>query len=109
MPAVTKREKSQKSSGKKPIGHSNRNSIALPLVKYVKGGIVAFVLLLTSVTFAMILLRSNPNVSDKDGWTAMWTAARCGYAEIVRLLAETEAVLDSVCTESGLTPLHAAS
>lgn len=71
MPAVIKRETSQKSSGEKTSGHSNRNSTALPLVKYVKGEISVLVLLLTNFAFAMISLKSNPNVSDKDGWTAM--------------------------------------
>lgn len=51
---------------------------------------------------------ANLNVSDQEGWTAMWTAAHYGYAEIVRLLAEAKAVLDSRCNESEWTPLHVA-
>ncbi|GKT95992.1 ankyrin repeat domain-containing protein 28 [Colletotrichum tofieldiae] len=51
---------------------------------------------------------ADPHVSDEDGWSTLWAAARYGCEEIVRMLIEANADINKSCTESKTTPLHEA-
>ena len=51
---------------------------------------------------------ADPHAPDEDGWAPIWSAARYGHAEVVRILAEAGADVESVCGAPPQTPLHAA-
>ncbi|GJC81096.1 ankyrin-1 [Colletotrichum liriopes] len=53
-------------------------------------------------------MNADPHVSDEDGWSTLWAAARYGCEEIVRMLIEANADINQSCTESKTTPLHEA-
>lgn len=62
------------------------------------------------VDIARYLLSKNadPNTPDVEGETALYSAARYGHTEIVRLLAEAKADVNHAYGDFGETPLHAA-
>lgn len=56
------------------------------------------------------LLSKNADIHmpDSDGWVPIWTAAHYGHTEIVRMLDEAKANVNSICTDDDQTPMHSA-
>ena len=54
----------------------------------------------------LITKGANVNSPDSDGWTPIWIAARDGRTELLRMLAEAGANVDTACGENQFTPLH---
>ncbi|KAK3688018.1 ankyrin repeat-containing domain protein [Podospora appendiculata] len=51
--------------------------------------------------------KANPNATDSDGWTALWTAGLCGNSEVLKSLGEAGADLNPLCGSGNTTPLQA--
>ena len=56
----------------------------------------------------MLLLGSDPNIKDSNGWTALHYAAQNGDLESVKILIDKKANINSF-SNNGRTPLHLAS
>ena len=56
----------------------------------------------------MLLLGSDPNIKDSNGWTALHYAAQIGDLESVKILIEKKADINAF-SNNGRTPLHMAA
>ena len=54
---------------------------------------------------SVLKLGINPNIQNKDGWTALHEASREGYLEIAKLLIEKGANVN-ITDKNGHTALH---